>query len=349
MNRVLGAAAAALLLALGLLAGPAAAASPTFEQPTAEATFGTGITFRQAFTSSEPLARVELLLDYPDTLGPFVVEAAGATPAGRREIVYRYLVAEDGHLVPNTPITARWRLVPADRAVPPSVGPAVRVLYEDTRFTWRTVAGDLVRLHWYEGSDAFGRRALEIAEQAVREASDFMGVTESEPIDFFVYADQAAFYDALGPGTRENVGGEAHADIRTMFALIGPGDVTDPWVGIVIPHELTHLVFDTAVRNPYHFPRAGSTRALPCTSRRATRRPIGPRWRPRSPTGGSCRSKPSGAVPHDGRPVLPGLRRERERGRLPDPRGRHRRPRGPDRGLCQRRHRRRGVPGRRGP
>ena len=39
-----------------------------------------------------------------------------------------------------------------------------------------------------------------------------------------------------------------------MFALIGPDDVADPWVGIVIPHELTHLVFDTAVRNPYHFP-----------------------------------------------------------------------------------------------
>ena len=79
-------------------------------------------------------------------------------------------------------------------------------------------------------------------------------MTESEPIDFFVYADQAAFYDALGPGTRENVGGEAHPDIRTMFALIGPGDVTTAWVGIVIPHELTHLVFDTAVGNPYHFP-----------------------------------------------------------------------------------------------
>ncbi len=77
---------------------------------------------------------------------------------------------------------------------------------------------------------------------------------ESDPIDFFVYADQAAFYDALGPGTRENVGGEAHSDIRTMFALIGPGDVADPWVGVVIPHELTHLVFDSAVRNPYHFP-----------------------------------------------------------------------------------------------
>jgi hypothetical protein len=39
-----------------------------------------------------------------------------------------------------------------------------------------------------------------------------------------------------------------------MFALIPTDEIDDPWVGIVIPHELTHLVFDTAARNPYHFP-----------------------------------------------------------------------------------------------
>ncbi len=77
---------------------------------------------------------------------------------------------------------------------------------------------------------------------------------ETRPIDFFIYADQAAFYDALGPGTRENVGGQANAAIRTLFALITPAEIGDRWVSIVIPHELTHLVFDTAVRNPYHDP-----------------------------------------------------------------------------------------------
>ncbi len=49
-----------------------------------------------------------------------------------------------------------------------------------------------------------------------------LGVTEDEPVDFFIYADQDSFYDALGPGTRENVGGQANADIRTLFALISP-------------------------------------------------------------------------------------------------------------------------------
>ena len=55
-------------------------------------------------------------------------------------------------------------------------------------------------------------------------------------------------------GTRENVGGAAIAAIRTLFALITPAEINASWVGIVIPHELTHLVFDTAVSNPFHFP-----------------------------------------------------------------------------------------------
>jgi hypothetical protein len=243
---------AAVLLALAFVA-PAAAAAPTFEQPTARSSFGEEIAFTQGFASPIDLARVEVLLESPGDLGPLVAEVAGATAAGSRQMVH-YLSLTDGHIFPNTTITARWRLVPADRTVEPSVGPPITVQYADTRFAWRTLEGDLIRLHWYEGSDAFGQRTLAIGEQAVREAAAFLGVTESEPIDFFVYADEAAFYDAVGPGTRENVVGTAVASIRTMFALIAPNDVTDAEVRRVVPHELTHLVFDTAVHNPYHSP-----------------------------------------------------------------------------------------------
>jgi hypothetical protein len=253
VSRVGRALAAALLVAFAVVA-PASAASPTFESPTARATFGQEIVITQAFDSPFDLARVEILLDYPDSLGPYVVEVAGATAAGRRDLVYQQSVAGGGHVFPNTPISARWRLVPADRGLPPIVGPSVRLLYEDTRFAWRTVEGDLVRLHWHEGSEAFGRRALQIGERAVREAATFLGVTETEPIDFFVYAEQGAFYDAIGPGSRENVVGTEVSDIRTMFALIGPNDVSDAEVVRTVPHELTHLVFSRAIRNPYHSP-----------------------------------------------------------------------------------------------
>jgi hypothetical protein len=157
----------------------------------------------------------------------------------------------DHHILPNTPVRVRWRIT-ADGTT--RLGPEVRTVISDDRFDWRTLEGDVVRVHWYEGDQAFGERALRIGEREVEESAKLLGVTETEPIDFFIYADRDAFYDALGPGTRENVGGQANSEIRTLFADIAPSSIDDPWVDNVVPHELIHLVFDTAVHNPYHFP-----------------------------------------------------------------------------------------------
>jgi hypothetical protein len=253
--------AVSLWLALAAIApsgalAPVAAASgwADFGTPTASSTFSSGVTFNQPVSVTRAVDRVELLLTAANSIGPTVIEVAGPLDPGATTLTHLLDPSVDGHLLPNTPLTGRWRLVGADDPTDVEIGPPVRVTYGDDRFDWRTEAGDLVRVHWYEGSSAFGSRALQIGEDAVKQAADLLKVTESDPIDFFVYADQAAFYDALGPGTRENVGGQANAEIRTMFALIPTGEIDQPWVGIVIPHELTHLVFDTAASNPYHFP-----------------------------------------------------------------------------------------------
>ncbi|MFL5679633.1 MAG: peptidase MA family metallohydrolase, partial [Chloroflexota bacterium] len=241
------AALAAVLWATGVVA----AADPAFGTPDAVSKYGESITFTQPATIPSTPKRVEILLDFPGGAGPVATEVDNATRSG--EVTLRYEVALDqGHILPNTTISARWRVTAADGST--SIGPSVRVTYDDTRFKWRTKTGALVRVHWYEGSDAFGDRALAIGEKAVKDTARLLGVTETEPIDFFVYADQQAFYDALGPATRENVGGQANAEIRTLFALITPDEIDADWVGIVIPHELTHLVFNTAVDNAYHFP-----------------------------------------------------------------------------------------------
>lgn len=248
----------ALALALALAAGigplstrVASAAEPEFGTPEIVASFERGITITQPITLSERPSRVELLLRYADAPAPLVVELP-APSVGSTVLTYTVDPA-DGHVLPNTPIEARWRITPSDGGAP-VVGPSVRDIVDDDRFDWQTVSGDVVRVHWYEGSQAFGERALRIGEDAVAETAELLGVTEDAPVDFFIYADQGDFYDALGPGTRENVGGQANADIRTLFALIAPGEIDDAWVGVVVPHELVHLVFDTAVGNPYHFP-----------------------------------------------------------------------------------------------
>jgi hypothetical protein len=232
-----------------------AAASVTFGTASASSTFGKSLTFRQSVeVGSSAVTRTEILLLFPGALGPALIEVPQAKPldAGSQRLTYTWDTVKDGHIVPNTVIGATWRVTTADGAVAES--PALSYRYRDDGFDWQTKQGDLVTIYWYEGGASFGTRALAIAEQGVTNAEKLLGVTEKDPIDFYVYADQNAFYAALGPGTPENVGGEAHADIRTMFALITPDEVNQSWVQNVVPHELTHLVFNTAVDNPYHFP-----------------------------------------------------------------------------------------------
>lgn len=249
--RTLAAAALVLGALLGPASAPARAAGATFEDPAAAATWPDGIDVSVVVTLDRPAAGAELRVAVPGTPGTWAeeVEPPGA---GRSVLRHRLDLAGDAHLVPNTPLELSWHLVLDDGSAVRSA--AIRVTWADTSLAWRTLEGDLLRLHWHTGSEAFARRALAIGEAAVADTAALLGVTEREPIDFFVYGDPAAFRSALGPGTRENVGGQAHAEIRTLFALIDPSRIDDPWVAVVVPHELVHLVFDTAVENPFRYP-----------------------------------------------------------------------------------------------
>jgi len=232
------------------LAPTARAASPTFGTPTVEGSFKQDIVATQPVTLDAIPDRVELLATIADDPAPSVEEVRLPTSTGLNTL-RQTLTSSGAWLLPNTPIRVRWRITTDGVAV---VGPEARMVLDDLRYDWKVVTGDVVRVHWYDGDQAFGERALRIGEQAVNDTATLLGVHETDPVDFFIYADQDAFYGVLGPGTRENVGGQANAEIRTLFAHIPPSSIDDPWVENVVPHELVHLVFDTAVKNPYHFP-----------------------------------------------------------------------------------------------
>jgi Peptidase MA superfamily len=244
---LVAAAATGLLLAP---AGAARAADVTFGAPEARSTYGETVEFSIPFSAGEAIARVELRLTFPGAVGPYVVDVPVVPTDGA--LTYTLEVGGGSHLVPNTPIEATWVAVTGGGETVTSRPTTIR--YADTSQDWNTLEGDVVRVHWSAGGRAFGQRALDIAEQAIRDTGALLGVTETEPVDFFIYGDEAAFRAALGPGTRENVGGQAQSDLRTLFALITPDAIDDPWVGVVVPHELSHLVLDTAVENPYRFP-----------------------------------------------------------------------------------------------
>ena len=249
--RAVLAAATFALATVGLAAPAALAATPSVSAPTATVAFLTSITFKGDATLTSDVVRVELVLDVEGSTRSEVADVQTTVKSGPTSLSY-VLETPSGDLLPNTDVAARFRLTLADGST--VLGPSTSIHYDDTRYSWKVVSGEFVRVHYTDGGTSFGQRAVKIGDDAIRQVSTLLGVTENDPIDFYVYADRTAFYDVLGPGTRENVGGEARPEIRTLFANIEPSAVNDPWVGVVIPHELTHLVFDTAVRNAYHYP-----------------------------------------------------------------------------------------------
>ncbi|MFL5756693.1 MAG: hypothetical protein ACJ77N_10390, partial [Chloroflexota bacterium] len=150
-------------------AAVAAADAPvSFGTPQATATFGQGIQFTVPLDTSVALQRLELLVHVPGSLGPVVLELAPPTETGHTTVQGSWRLGRDGHLVPNTRLRAEFRAMTAAPDEKVVVSRSVDVAYEDTRFTWQTVSGDLMTVHWYTGDAAFGRRALEIGEKAVR-------------------------------------------------------------------------------------------------------------------------------------------------------------------------------------
>ena len=244
---VLAALGTAILLAGGLAGAVRAADGVEIATPTASGTLGASISYTDTFQADSAPLSVELLLQEPGVYGPLVTDADFGAAAGG----YKADVVDSSHVIPNTTLSFRFRV---RTAAGTTLGPSATFTLQDTRYTWQTISGVHVRLHWYSGDQAFAQKALAVGDDAVTRVSALLGVTETLPIDFFVYASADGLDGALGPGTSEFVAGRAIPEIRTLFAEIDPGQIDSSWVGQVIPHELTHLVFDTATRNAYHEP-----------------------------------------------------------------------------------------------
>jgi hypothetical protein len=234
-------------LALALVEPVAAAADVRFGEPSASGAFGEPVTFRTTFTSDAEPLRVELLArtagDHTELVTMAELERAGDG--------WRATAFTGGHIVPNTTFEYRFRFVGADGDV---LGPRASHRVVDERFEWDVLEGERVNVWTYEGGEGFAARALEVADAAIASASDLLGVADVAPVDFLIYTDPREFRLAMGPATRENVGGQAHPGIRTLFGLIEPRQIDSDWVDELITHELAHLVFHDAVDNPYQYP-----------------------------------------------------------------------------------------------
>jgi hypothetical protein len=241
--RRLGAALICASVGLMCLVGTAAAASVTFGHGTATSTFGTRIVFTEPY-SGDTIKSASILITLPGDAGPTV---ATIDSPGSSSLTY-VMDTSGGGVDPFSPVTGQFEVVLNDGTT--LDGPEIHVTYSDDRFTWKTKVGTIVRLHYIDASDSFAQQMLNLADTGVADAATLFGVTETAPIDYYVYPSQNSFQQGLSePGT---IGGVALASYRTCFAVVASGDTT--YAAQVMPHEPTHIVFADATGNRYHDP-----------------------------------------------------------------------------------------------
>jgi hypothetical protein len=239
----LGAVLAFSIAALLIAPAGVSAASVDFGPPSGESTFGTGIVFTQPYSGSR-ISSATIALALPGSLGAEVLPIARI---GSSSLSYS-LDTSGGGVAPFEPITAQFRAVLSDGTT--ITGPSFTVLYADDRFTWKSVSGDLVTIHWFQGSNSFANALLSYGEKGIAKSAAFMGVTETKKVDFYIYPSAAAFQAGLS--VPETIGGEAFTNFRTAFALVGTSELD--YGSTVVPHELTHQVFADLTDNPFHSP-----------------------------------------------------------------------------------------------
>jgi hypothetical protein len=247
----------ALTLAWTLIFPLAVAAEPTFSTPVGSAPLGQPLTMTSDIAGVEG-GTVEVLVRLAGKEPQVIVPAGPGTDAGSWQAAAEIDVPSsmdctcyfDGQSPPNSHIEFRFRVRAEDGTT--TLGPVGQVTVTDDRFEWRTIEQDLVRVHWYEGDESFAQSAADVANTAIDQAAELLGSTLPEPVDLFVYATQDALLEAVAPN-RENIAGQAHSTIATMFVWLPP-DQDPERSRVVVAHELTHLVFNETTDNPYHGP-----------------------------------------------------------------------------------------------
>jgi hypothetical protein len=223
------------------LAGSVSAASVTFGTGSGQSQFGNNMTFTQPYTGS--IASASLLLTVPyDSAGPEVIPVK-VSGAGSLQAV---VDTTGGSLFPFAPVVANFEVVLSDGTV--QDGPGIRLVYADDRFSWKMLTGKVVRLHYLDASPSFAQSLLTLADGGVTRSSAMFGVTETQPIDYYVYPSQSVFQQGLNQP--DTVGGVAEPDYRITFSVVANGD--NGYAAQVMPHEVTHVVFWDAAHNPYH-------------------------------------------------------------------------------------------------
>jgi hypothetical protein len=251
-----------VLLATGILAGaaatslrPAVALAQTGIQviaaPAPEYEFGQTITFTLSAQSTTRITSAALLLDTGGT-APTAWRDVRFQPGARIDAVATFNLATNP-LPPFSPIRFWWLI--ADSAGGHLTTEPATFIYEDNRFTWKTLAQGSVTVHWYQGDQSFGQAAVNIATSALPFINRDVRAPLPERVDIYIYGGAADVQAALQRVGHTWADGHADPKLGVVVVAVAPDLRADYNLQVIIPHEMTHVLIYRATGDSYvHVP-----------------------------------------------------------------------------------------------
>lgn len=220
-----------------LVQPPVAAVDAVVTSNQAAVNFPNDVAFELQYRSERPLRAARLTFDVEQTSCVPAVTVVPVEPETPGVLSWRWVMVRSGNPPPGATLWWEWTLTDADGRT--LVTPRQTIALEDTRFDWRTVAGERIRLNWYRG-DAVGPLLLQAAETALGRLENEMGILLEGGATFYIYGNAAAMRDAV-LYRNDWAGGVAFADYNTILIGVEPSQAAD-WGVRVVAHELAHLV-----------------------------------------------------------------------------------------------------------
>jgi len=241
-----------LLVALALFALSIAGRSLVDAQSAIEVTnnsgqidFPSGISF--ALSATAPAAATDVRFNYrvaPDGVRASAV--AQCTPGAAFTCTYRLVSSPSNLLIPQAEVTYSWTIETGGTA---QGTPDQKVVYEDTRFQWKTLTEGNVTLWYYSGSEDGARAVLHAGYDSEQKSSALLQTTVDYPVKLIYYATAAEMQPAIQSNNDTGVvtlGEVVYSDTAMISADAAPEEIAR--------HEVAHIVQRAAMKGPYRAP-----------------------------------------------------------------------------------------------
>ncbi len=240
-----------LWLTLAIVSQPLPArAASQITSDTPVYTFGDSVTFTANIQIEEPVKEAMISIQSqgdPETL----VKPVVWNPNG--EITYTYKESE--HPLRAFAKVYYWFNLILENGENLS-SPKFAFDYVDNRFTWRTLDGGSIKIHWYEGDQAFAQNILDVAHEGLERIQTILPVqspsgSQNDKIDYYIYANMTDMQAALPINSQKWVAGHADPDLNVAKVSLPAGPEQLLWTEQRVPHELMHILMFHYKTNGY--------------------------------------------------------------------------------------------------